>query len=172
VRTLRYDEVPDRPWANGGGTTRELHRDDRWRLSIATISTDGPFSTFPGVLRWFTVARGTLVLDLDGTPQDVRQDATLMFGGELPVVAHPDGEVVAVNVMSTLPAGIVVAGGGYGGGPAVAVVELDALQAHFEVARGDLPALERAVVILEASDVAVPRGRSRSRGSVHRLATD
>lgn len=176
MRTVRHDDVPDQPWRNGGGTTRELHRDERWRLSVATITATGPFSTFPGVTRWFAVARGTLVLDLDGAPQDVGGDvggdAVLVFDGELPVVAHPEGEVLAVNVMATSPPGITVVGGRYAGGSAVAVVDLDTLQAHFEVARGDLPALERAVVILEASDVAVPRGRSRSRGSVHRLATD
>lgn len=172
MRTVRHDDVPDQPWRNGGGTTRELHRDERWRLSVATISADGPFSTFPGVIRWFAVARGELVLDLDGAPQDLGPRAVLLFDGELPVVAHPEGEVLAVNVMATSPPGITVVGGRYAGGSAVAVVDLDTLQAHFEVARGDLPALERAVVILEASDVAVPRGRSRSRGSVHRLATD
>lgn len=171
VRTVRHDEVPDQPWRNGGGRTRELHRDERWRLSVATITAAGPFSTFPGVLRWFAVARGTLALDLDGAPRTVGRDELLVFDGELPVVAHPEGEVLAVNVMATSPPGIAVLGGRYPGGSAVAVVDLDTLQAHFEVARGDLPALERAVVILEASDVAVPRGRSRSRGSVHGLAT-
>jgi hypothetical protein len=172
VRTVRYDEVPDQPWRNGGGTTRELHRDQRWRLSVASISATGPFSTFPGVQRWFAVARGTLVLDLDGAPRAVGRDALLVFRGELPVVAHPAGEVLAVNVMATSPPGITVASGRYAGGSALAVVDLDTLQAHFEVARGDLPVIERAVVILEASDVAVPRGRSRSRGSVDGVATD
>lgn len=148
MRTIDYDDVPDRPWANGGGTTREVHRDERWRLSIATIAAAGPFSTFPGVVRWFTVARGSLDLDVSGSRQHLVAGDDLVFGGDAPVVAHPDGEVTAVNVMATLPTGLRVAGP-YSGGPAAAVVDLDTLQTHLDVSPGDLPTLERAVVVLK-----------------------
>jgi environmental stress-induced protein Ves len=42
------------PWKNGGGTTTEIYREDDtdgemlWRVSIAGVSANGPFSTFPG----------------------------------------------------------------------------------------------------------------------------
>lgn len=54
------------PWKNGGGVTREivcqppgadLARFD-WRVSIAHIASDGPFSAFPGVDRVITLLEG------------------------------------------------------------------------------------------------------------------
>ena len=56
-------DLTPQPWKNGGGKTRELlawpHPSD-WilRLSVADIEADGPFSSFPGVQRWFAVLRG------------------------------------------------------------------------------------------------------------------
>lgn len=51
------------PWANGGGTTREIARAEvggrlLWRLSLARIDRDGPFSAFPGMRRILTVVAG------------------------------------------------------------------------------------------------------------------
>jgi uncharacterized protein len=51
------------PWANGRGQTIEMLREDgatglHLRLSIATVSEDGPFSLFPGVDRVLTVISG------------------------------------------------------------------------------------------------------------------
>jgi environmental stress-induced protein Ves len=51
-------------WKNGAGWTREIHaepsgRDDwDWRLSIAEVGADGPFSTFPGVDRELVLLSG------------------------------------------------------------------------------------------------------------------
>ena len=52
------------PWKNGGGRTTELARDTTdadygWRLSIADIGTDGPFSAFPDMRRIITVLEGS-----------------------------------------------------------------------------------------------------------------
>ncbi len=44
---IRYQDVPDSPWRNGRGRTREIRRGDGWRLSIATIAAAGEFSRFP-----------------------------------------------------------------------------------------------------------------------------
>src|SRR4051812_3988364 len=64
------DDVPPSPWRNGGGVTRELLRvpvpDDAgaaaggWllRISLADIASDGPFSAFEGMDRWFAVVGG------------------------------------------------------------------------------------------------------------------
>jgi len=46
------------PWRNGGGRTAEIAFEPadspagfRWRLSLAEVESDGPFSTFPGCCR-------------------------------------------------------------------------------------------------------------------------
>mgnify|MGYP001627821364 FL=1 len=51
------------PWKNGGGATRELALSEdarglRWRLSLADIGQDGPFSPFPGLSRVHTILAG------------------------------------------------------------------------------------------------------------------
>lgn len=56
-------QVAARPWRNGGGKTRELlawpaPADWRVRMSVADVATDGPFSAFPGIERWFAVLEG------------------------------------------------------------------------------------------------------------------
>lgn len=50
-------------WKNGTGWTREIARmpdreDWDWRLSIAEIEQDGPFSVFPGIDRELVLIRG------------------------------------------------------------------------------------------------------------------
>lgn len=50
-------------WSNGGGITCEIaawprQGDWQWRVSVARIDRDGPFSDFPGVQRWFAVLEG------------------------------------------------------------------------------------------------------------------
>lgn len=76
------------PWRNGGGTTRELLAGPeaaawQWRLSVADIATDGPFSAYPGVARWFAVVEGEGVeLALPAGPRTLRPgDAPLAFDG-------------------------------------------------------------------------------------------
>ena len=52
------------PWKNGGGSTAEIYRypeqtdDWLWRMSVAHIEQDGPFSAFPGCDRELTVLQG------------------------------------------------------------------------------------------------------------------
>ncbi|UWQ45751.1 HutD/Ves family protein [Leisingera aquaemixtae] len=51
------------PWKNGGGVTRELvvHEQDGhmvWRVSLADITRNGPFSAFPGLARIHCVTEG------------------------------------------------------------------------------------------------------------------
>ena len=57
-------DVPASPWRNGGGVTRELavwppDGDSwTWRMAVAEVEHDGPFSRFPGIERWFAVLSG------------------------------------------------------------------------------------------------------------------
>lgn len=50
-------------WRNGGGITHEIARDGNgddfgWRISVAEVGSDGPFSLFPGYQRCLTVISG------------------------------------------------------------------------------------------------------------------
>ena len=58
------DNLPVSAWRTGGGETREIisyppgKREFDWRISIATIEQDGPFSAFPGIDRSITLLSG------------------------------------------------------------------------------------------------------------------
>ena len=60
---LRPADFTTTPWKNGGGITHEIARKDGdagflWRLSIAEVAIDGPFSRFDGYARILTVIDG------------------------------------------------------------------------------------------------------------------
>lgn len=85
---IALDTVAPTPWRNGGGTTRELvvfpvREHWHWRLSVADIEHDGPFSRFDGVRRWFVVLSGGGVrLDIDGVSHSLTAtSAPLAFDG-------------------------------------------------------------------------------------------
>lgn len=69
---VRLGDIAATPWRNGGGTTRELAvwpsaEDWTWRMSVAEVEQNGPFSVFNGVDRWFAVLEGAGVqLDVAG----------------------------------------------------------------------------------------------------------
>ena len=76
MRVVVAAECVPQPWANGGGTTRALAIAPAgarvpapafdWRLSLADIDRDGPFSPLPGVDRVFALVEGALRLRFDG----------------------------------------------------------------------------------------------------------
>lgn len=100
---VRSNDVSPQPWANGGGVTRELlsAEDGAWRVSLADIDRDGPFSTFPGRQRLLTVVEGTvLALGVDGVEHVVEPRRPFAFAGDSEVAAHvPEGPVRALNVI-------------------------------------------------------------------------
>ena len=61
--TVAWKNVAPVAWRNGGGLTRELvawpqAQDWVWRVSVADVEQNGPFSSYPGVERWFAVLSG------------------------------------------------------------------------------------------------------------------
>ena len=56
------DTITESPWKNGGGVTREVAKSPSqapfWRLSIATVDQEGPFSSFVNLDRILTVIEG------------------------------------------------------------------------------------------------------------------
>lgn len=85
-------EVAPQPWRNGGGLTRELlawpsRRDWRVRVSVADVASDGPFSLFPGVERWFAVLEGAgVALEVEGSEHRLGRDTDpFRFAGDAEV---------------------------------------------------------------------------------------
>jgi environmental stress-induced protein Ves len=72
---VRLDQVAPTPWRNGGGLTRELavfpvREHWHWRISVADIERNGPFSRYEGVQRWFAVLAGAGVrMEVGGSVQ-------------------------------------------------------------------------------------------------------
>ncbi len=90
MRLLRAASYAAVPWKNGGGITHEIARsgDEEppgWRLSVATIDRDGPFSDFTGCDRTIVPIEGAgFVLSFEDGRQ-VRLDAPFEpfeFAGE------------------------------------------------------------------------------------------
>ena len=75
MRIIRQSSFAAVPWKNGGGVTREAirvppHGDPfDWRVSLAQIDTDGPFSDFAGYIRFMVLLKGAgVVLKFAGGP--------------------------------------------------------------------------------------------------------
>lgn len=112
MRVLRAGDRLVTPWKNGGGSTTEIAVHPAgadfdsfgWRVSIASVATDGPFSVFPEIDRTLAVLSGAgIQLSIDGgVPVRVGiADAPLAFPGD--VQTHGvliDGPIVDLNVMS------------------------------------------------------------------------
>ena len=100
---VRSADVTPQPWANGGGTTRELlsAEDGSWRVSLAEIDEDGPFSVFSGRDRLLTLVDGLVLgLVVDGVGQVVEPRRPFRFSGDADVAATiPEGAVRVLNVI-------------------------------------------------------------------------
>ena len=112
MQILRSSSHRIMPWKNGGGSTTEVAvapagaglDDFDWRISMAVVATDGPFSAFHGVDRTLAVLDGAgLVLHgLGERPQGlVRETAPLAFPADAAVSATlTDGPITDLNVMT------------------------------------------------------------------------
>jgi environmental stress-induced protein Ves len=110
---IPFSERVPKPWKNGGGSTTEIavvpsdagFEDFDWRVSLATIAADGPFSVFPGVERTLALLEGHgLTLEIDGEPTLVsRAEPVAAFDGESEVTAKLHrGPTTDFNVMTRL----------------------------------------------------------------------
>lgn len=97
MRHLTTADYARQPWKNGKGVTVEFARADRdgamlWRLSMATVAEDGPFSIFPGIERNLTVVTGPgFRLVGDGLALDCRLLVPVAFPGDVAVRAEGTG---------------------------------------------------------------------------------
>ena len=109
---IPYASLESTPWMNGGGSTTQIaiappgagvERFD-WRISLACIAKDGPFSRFEGVDRTLALVDGPgMILDIDGDSRFLLcdEDPVLEFAGESRVVATLAGAPgIGMNVMT------------------------------------------------------------------------
>ena len=108
-KILSSDKFITSSWKNGGGITHEIarsHSGDNWvwRISIAEVSTDGPFSRFDGMSRILTVIEGKGV-DLI-TPHGVIAALPLKpvaFSGDMDISSTlVDGKIKDLNIIFDL----------------------------------------------------------------------
>ena len=105
-------EQPEQAWANGGGRTRQIAIEPAgatfaggfaWRVSIAQVASDGPFSMLPGIDRSLWLLRGPGMVLTVGE-RAVRMDRPYQrcdFAGETPVASRLlGGPCEDLNVMT------------------------------------------------------------------------
>jgi environmental stress-induced protein Ves len=96
------------PWANGKGTSYEISsdRDDEdhwsWRVAIAPVVLDGPFSALPGMDRELVVIEGNgMALEVDGTSVECLHGQVVRFSGDAKTFARLiDGPVFDLGLMT------------------------------------------------------------------------
>jgi uncharacterized protein len=111
IELIRQSQYVEQPWKNGGGLTREIavefsggsQSQMLWRVSVATIVRDGPFSEFRGYDR--------TIVAIDGGPVELHVDEELVtllhaqpfeFAGESKVTCHLGGGIARdLNVMTS-----------------------------------------------------------------------
>lgn len=112
MRLLRNNDHRRMPWKNGGGETVEVivHPEDAslsdfgWRVSMATVASDGPFSVFPGIDRTLAVLSGDgMDLTIEGLGDRLLTPASapLPFPADAPTTARlTGGPITDLNVMT------------------------------------------------------------------------
>jgi environmental stress-induced protein Ves len=112
VRIIRASDCKRTPWKNGGGSTTDIAVGPAgasleafdWRVSMARVASDGPFSDFAGIDRTLAVVKGNgLVLTIgEGAPVTLSNGAEpVSFPGDTPTSARlTAGEITDLNVMT------------------------------------------------------------------------
>ena len=108
MRIQRVDEHRAMPWANGLGTSYEVASDRNadgewtWRVAIAPVVLDGPFSVMPGVDRELVVIEGNgMVLNVDDESVKCMPGQVVRFSGDSVTIARlVDGPTVDLGLMT------------------------------------------------------------------------
>lgn len=111
TQLIQYASLHSAPWKNGGGSTTEIavspagasFDEFDWRISLATIAQDGPFSLFPGIDRSLALVEGDGVLLDFGDERFVLSpsEPVIEFAGEDEVHATVSGRhTTDFNVMT------------------------------------------------------------------------
>ena len=109
LRIIRSADYPTRPWKNGGGTTRDIAvsppgaslDDFVWRLSLAQVDRDGPFSRFDNIDRTLVLLSGAMALHEQSRRIDLVRHQSVMFEGERAIEATvAGGATLDFNVMT------------------------------------------------------------------------
>jgi len=111
MRHLPHSARIARPWKNGGGVTRDVFTAPEgagldsfdWRVSLAEVASDGPFSRFDGIDRTTAILSGAgFFLTVDGHPHRLTPDSPgLAYPGDAPASAVLiGGPVIDLNVMT------------------------------------------------------------------------
>ena len=112
MRIIRSADCRTMPWKNGGGETTEVAVSPAgasldafdWRVSMARVASDGPFSLFPGIDRNLTVLEGAGI-DLEphgnASIRLTPDSPPYAFPGDIPLDARlVDGPILDLNVMT------------------------------------------------------------------------
>ena len=112
MKIIRARDCRTTPWKNGGGSTTEIAvapagaslDNFDWRVSLARVASDGPFSEFPGIDRSLAVVKGEgLVLSIgQHAPLTLsRGSEPISFPGDVAASARlTAGEITDLNVMT------------------------------------------------------------------------
>lgn len=174
-RHLTPADYRTQPWANGRGQTVELARQDGpegmlWRLSVATVAENGPFSRFPGIRRNLTVIDGPgFRIRGDGIDLDAAPLSPVAFPGDATVSAEGvTGPSRDFNVMTSaaLPPPVVwLASGDIPGNGLTAIYALEPARVGAAVvAPGGLILTDSATCVTEGRVLAVRIGPLRAPG--------
>ena len=111
ARVIRNEDLIRVPWKNGGGTTAEVAAFPEgsgfetfgWRLSMADVASDGPFSLFPGIDRTLIVVEGSgIELDVEGIAYalDTASPKLTFSGDDITTGRLLSGPIRDLNVMT------------------------------------------------------------------------
>jgi uncharacterized protein len=112
MRLLRQAGFRTMPWKNGGGETIEIMASPEgaaldafdWRISMARVAQDGPFSLFPGIDRSLSILEGEgMMLAVEGHGETLltRQSLPFVFPGDATTSSRLlAGPILDLNVMT------------------------------------------------------------------------
>jgi uncharacterized protein len=111
ARVIRSEDLVCVPWKNGHGTTAEVAAFPQgsgfdtfgWRISMADVASDGPFSVFTGIDRTLIVVEGNgIELDVEGIAYRLDEASPkLSFSGDDTTTGRLlSGPIRDLNVMT------------------------------------------------------------------------